>query len=458
MVTFGFPQPAPAMFEPIAFDRVESTLTTPAGWLELVITLACFLAGWLTDRYFERRGDAHLTPLRLPGGVVRFAMPIIAFLLLIVARAVWKRYLPPLFLDVGLLLSVALAVIRMIVYTLRRLVPNAAWLKGSERTVAFGVWTLVALHALGITPYLAAEMDAVRLPLGAGVTLLSVVEGLLAVLITLTLALWLSGLIEQRLMRTPLDLSQRALAARFVRAVLLVIGVLIAFQAIGFDLTLLSVFGGALGVGIGLGLQKLASNYIAGFVILLDRSIRLGDLVTVDNRHGVVTEVTSRYVVVRGHDGNRAIVPNETLVTTTVITHALGNRDLRVAIPITVSYASDVDRALALMTEVAAKHPRVRTDAGRQPAAFVVRFAELGIELELGIWIDDPGKGHGDVRSDVSRAVWSAFRAEGIGVPVRTQNVQVLGPVESEGTGGQRAGASPPGDRDRPESPPPASD
>ena len=414
------------MFEPIAFDRVEATLNTAAGWLELALTLACFLVGFLADRYFERRADARSPRLHLPGGVVRFAMPIVAFALLMVARAAWKAFLPPLFLDVGLLLSVALAVIRMLVYTLRRLVPNASWLKGSERTVAFAVWTLVALHAIGILPELAEEMNAVRLPIGEGVTLFTIVQGLLAVALTLALTLWLSGLIEQRLMRTHLDLSQRALASRFVRAVLLVIGVLVALQAIGLDLTLLSVFGGALGVGIGLGLQKLASNYIAGFVILLDRSIRLGDLVTVDNRHGVVTKVTSRYVVVRGYDGNQAIVPNETLVTTTVLNHALGNRDLRVAIPITISYTSDIDRALALMCEIAARHLRVRSDAGRAPAAFVVRFGEFGIEVELGIWIEDPEKGHADVRSDVSLEVWKAFRAEGIGVPVRSQAVTVV--------------------------------
>ena len=430
------------MFEPIAFDRVEATLNTPAGWLELALTLACFLVGFFGDRYFERRSEAKQMRLHLAGGVVRFAMPIIAFTLLMIARAVWKRYLPPLFLDAGLLLSVALAVIRMIIYTLRRLVPTASWLKGSERTVAFAVWTFVALHALGILPQLAEEMEAVRLPIGSGITLRTIVEGVVAVTVTLALTLWLSGLVEQRLMRTHLDLSQRALASRFVRAVLLVIGVLIALQAIGFDLTLLSVFGGALGVGIGLGLQKLASNYIAGFVILLDRSIRLGDLVTVDNRHGVVTKVTSRYVVVRGYDGNQAIVPNETLVTTTVLNHALGNRDLRIPIQIMVSYTADLDRALALMCEVAAKQPRVRNDAGRQPAAFVVRFAELGIELELGVWVEDPEKGHLDVRSDVSRAIWKAFQSAGIGVPVKSQEVKVLKARPQEEAGAAAIAAS----------------
>jgi small-conductance mechanosensitive channel len=415
------------MFEPITFDRLETALTMPFGWIELGVVLACFFAGWLVDRRFEKRSEEDTKRLRLPGGVVRFAMPVIALLLLLVARAIWKRYLPTLFLDVGVLLAVALAGIRIVVYTLRRLVPNATWLKGSERTVAYVVWTLVALHALGITPQIAAEMDALRLPLGKHeVTLLTIAKGMTAVIVTIAVTLWLSGLVEQRLMKTQFDLSQRALASKFVRAMLLIVGVLIAFQAIGFDLTLLSVFGGALGVGIGLGLQKLASNYIAGFVILIDRSIRLGDLVTVDSRHGVVTEVTSRYVVVRSLDGVEAIVPNETLVTTTVLNHSFSSRDVRVGVNIIVSYGTDLDRALALMCEVASRHPRVQTEGDRAPAAFVLRFAELGIELELDVWIRDPENGQLNLRSELNREIWKAFQQAGIGVPVKMQEVRVF--------------------------------
>ncbi|HVF63520.1 MAG TPA: mechanosensitive ion channel domain-containing protein, partial [Casimicrobiaceae bacterium] len=274
------------MFEPVTFERLAGTLTMPFGWLELALVVVCFVVGWIVDRRFAARSEDIIAHHRITRNVVRVAMPLVALLLLVVGRVVWRLWQPSLFFDVGILLAIALAVIRIVVYTLRRLVPNATWLKGSERSVAYIVWTLVALHVLGITPQLAAEMDALRLPLGAReVTLLTIAKGAGAVVLALALTLWLSGFIESRLMKTQLDLSQRALAAKFVRATLLIVGILIAFQAIGFDLTLLSVFGGALGVGIGLGLQKLASNYIAGFVILLDRSIRLGDVVTVDNRH-----------------------------------------------------------------------------------------------------------------------------------------------------------------------------
>ncbi|HEX9259808.1 MAG TPA: mechanosensitive ion channel domain-containing protein, partial [Acidimicrobiales bacterium] len=201
---------------------------------------------------------------------------------------------------------------------------------------------------------------------------------------------------------------------------------------IGLDLTVLSVFGGALGVGIGLGLQKLASNYIAGFVILLERSIRLGDLVTVGDRYGAVTKVTSRYVVVRSLDSVEAIVPNETMVTTTVLNHSLSARDARVAVQIQVAYCTDLERALALLIEVARANPRVETTDGRSPAAFVLRFAEGGIDLELGVWIRDPEVGQLNLKSELNLAIWKAFQQNGIGVPFAQREVRILGmPADS---------------------------
>src|SRR5207247_5591678 len=168
----------------------------------------------------------------------------------------------------------------------------------------------------------------------------------------LLVSLWVSGLIEQWLLRVPSVASNaRVVAAKLFRAALLVVGVLIALPLVGIDLTVLSVFGGALGVGIGLGLQKLASNYIAGFTILLDRSVRIGDMITVDNRFGIVSKATARYVVVRSLDGVEAIVPNETMVTTTVLNHSYTSRDIKVGVPVQISYESDLDLALRVMTE-----------------------------------------------------------------------------------------------------------
>jgi len=412
---------------PVSFERIEKALAAPTGWVELGLVVLCFAAGWLVDRAIRSRKQEGVQRSGLVKGAARIAMPVAALALLYVGRIFWRPWGTPLFFDVGVVLALALAAIRILVFTLRRLVPNALWLKSSERTVAFVVWTLVALHMLGVTPELAQELDAVRLPLGrAELTLLSLLKGIVAVLLTIAITLWVAGLIESRLMKTDLDLSQKALVSKFVKAVLVVIGVLIALQSIGLDLTVLSVFGGALGVGIGLGLQKLASNYIAGFVILLDRSIRLGDLVTVGDRYGTVTKVTSRYVVVRSLDSVEAIVPNETMVTTTVLNHSLSAREARVATQIQVAYGTDLDRTLDLLVQIARANPRVETAADRAPAAFVLRFAESGIDLELGVWIRDPESGQLGLKSDLNLAIWKAFQQHGISVPFPQRDVRIV--------------------------------
>src|SRR6185436_12048013 len=236
----------------------------------------------------------------------------------------------------------------------------------------------------GVLPELRADLDAVAIPIGSKhVSMLELLKGIVVVVLTIALCLWFSGVVEQRLQKAAkLDTSVRAVISKVVRALLLAFGVLIALQAVGIDLTLLTVFGGALGVGIGLGLQKLASNYIAGFTILLDRSIRMGDVITVDNRNGVVAKLTSRYVIVRSLDGVEAVVPNETLVTTTVLNHSYTNREIRVAVPVQVGYDSDVERALALMEAAGSAESRV-LKSPNAPAAFIARFLDNGIELEL---------------------------------------------------------------------------
>ncbi len=188
------------------------------------------------------------------------------------------------------------------------------------------------------------------IPVGqpSSVSVFELLKGVVVLVLTLSGCLWLSGVVEQRLQKAAhLDSSVRVVISKFVRALLLALGVLVALQAVGIDLTLLTVFGGALGVGIGLGLQKLASNYIAGFTILLDRSIRLGDRITVDKYSGVVAGLTSRYVIVRSLDGIEAVVPNETLVTTIVLNHSRAKREIRLGLPVQVAYDTDIDRGAA---------------------------------------------------------------------------------------------------------------
>ena len=428
------------MFDPIDFGRVATALSSPAGWIELIVVLACFAVGWTLDRRVELKSasEAELVQVGL-SGLNRVLMPMATLVLLLIAQVALRPWYPPFFISIALPLTVALGVIRLLVFALRRLFGARRWLPTSERAIAFAMWGLVLLYFSGVLPQVRSELSRMEIPIGSNsLSVFELLRGTVAVILTVAATLWLSGLVERRLMQAgTLDASLRAVLGKFIRAVLLTAGVLIALQAVGIDLTVLAVFGGAVGVGIGLGLQKLASNYIAGFAILLDRSVRLGDFITADNRYGVVTRVTARYVVVRSLDGIEAIIPNDTLATTTVLNHSYSSRNARVTIPVRVSYDSDIERALVLIAEAAAAEPRTLR-VPSPPEASLVRFGENGVELEVGLWIGDPENGQSNLRSAINRRILAAFGAEGIRIPYPQREIRVI----SEGQMGGAAGVS----------------
>jgi len=412
----------------IDFSRLSTALDTPLGWVDLGLVAVCVAIAWMIDRGFERERAARAETLRVLGGIVRVAFPVIALILTAVSALVYREFAGrPLFLAIAIALLIALAFIRTLVYGLRRLFPSQQWLPTSEFAISLVIWVLVALYFLGVLPEIAAALDAVEIPIGKSkTTVLLIFQAIAVVVLTLVVTLWISGLIEQRISSaTAVDVNLRAVLSRFIRAILLVIGVMIALQWIGFDLTLLTVFGGALGVGIGLGLQKLASSYIAGFTILLDRSIRLGDVITVDNRTGVVTEVAGRYCVLRSFDGIEAIIPNETLVTTTVLNHSFTTREVRVAVQVTIGYDNDVDLALKLLEEIARTEPRVDLKV-LPPMAFLAGFGDSGMNLELGVWINDPENGQLNLRSALNRKILARFGENGIRISYPQRDVRVL--------------------------------
>ena len=408
------------------FAYVEKYLSETRGLVELAVVLACFAVAWLVDRRVARaRGD---TPNRTARQVAHVVFPLTALVLLLIARSAYVRSGSTMLFDVAIPLAVALAVIRILVYTLRRLFPDASWLAGSAKVISFSIWGILVLHYLGVGAEIVGYLDAISVPLGRGsVSLATIGRGLVVVVATIAATLWLSGFLERRLMSTGFEPNVRVVLSRFLRAMLVIVGVLVSLPALGIDLTLLSVFGGALGVGIGLGLQKLAANYIAGFTILLDKSIELGDLVTVDNRNGIVTSVTSTYVVVRGLDGVSAIVPNETLVTTTVLNHSSSVRRVRVAIPVRIPYGTDVERAIALLEDAARAEPRALRDATLEPQAFVGMLGEFGIELELGLWIADPEQGQLGLRSSINRRILRTFDQAGIEISRPIKDIRLIG-------------------------------
>ena len=426
------------MFEPIDFTRIEAALVSPAGWWELAIVAACFAVGWVIDRRLrlESASEAEVVRLGL-GSVNRLLLPLVTLALMLVAAAVFRRWHPPFFLPIAIPLMVALALIRLVVYAMRELFGTPAWLPWSERVVSFTIWGVVLLHFTGVLPELWAELDALEIPIGSRhVSVLELLKGSVVLVVTIAGCLWLSGLVEQRLQKAAkFDSSVRVVISKVVRALLLTVGMLIALQAVGIDLTVLTVFGGALGVGIGLGLQKLASNYIAGFTILLDRSIRLGDRITVDKYTGNVTRLTSRYVIVRSLDGVEAVVPNEILVTTIVLNHSPAKREIRHGLPVQVTHDTDIDLALKLMEAAALAEPRVVKVPPNAPKAIMVRLAEFGIDLELGVWVDDPDSNQLNLRSSIMQAIWKSFRENGIRIPFPLREFRVVAAPDASGDG-----------------------
>jgi small-conductance mechanosensitive channel len=250
-------------------------------------------------------------------------------------------------------------------------------------------------------------------------------QGLVAVLATVLAALWLASAIEARLEgAVGLDDNLRQVFARLTKALLILLAVLIVLPLVGIDLTTLSVFGGALGVGLGFGLQKIASNYVSGFIILLDHSIRIGNTISVGTDRGVVTRITTRYTVVKHATGLEALVPNELLVGSVVQNESYSDPTMRIALPVQVGYDSDLERAMAIM--IAAAQARERVLADPAPTVFLKEFAESGINLELGIWIADPGNGTGPLRSEINLAIWREFKQAGISIPYPQREIRII--------------------------------
>jgi small-conductance mechanosensitive channel len=248
------------------------------------------------------------------------------------------------------------------------------------------------------------------------ITLRRFVEGLVSAGLVMVLALWVSAGVEKKLLRgTGSDLSIQKMASNLVRMLLLFVGLLLALGALGIDLTALSVFGGAIGVGLGFGLQKIAANYISGFVILAERSLRIGDMVRIDNFDGRITDIRTRYTLIRALNGREAIVPNELLITQRVENSSLADLSVLVTTNVQVAYGTDV-RALKPQLEAAvAQVTRVLADP--PPAVHLQAFADNGMDLAVNFWITDPENGQGNVRSEVNFAVLQVLNDQGIEIP-----------------------------------------
>lgn len=405
----------------------------PAIIWQVGVLALCLFVAWLITRQVKavlrrrRAADPSLATDGSEEGLRRVIFPLTALVLVVLARAVLANWHHINLLKLAVPLLLAMAVIRLTVHALKRSFPKAGWLASFERAFAFGAWGVVALHLSGVLPTVIDGMKQVAFSIGkAKVNLWMLLQGALTVFVTVLVALWVAGIIESRLMRTEgLDGNLKLVFTRLSRGLLVVLAVAIGLPLVGIDLTALSVFGGALGVGLGFGMQKIAANYVSGFILLLDRSIRMGNLISVGNERGIVSQITTRYTVLKGMTGIESIVPNETLVGSIVQNETFTDPKVRVSVPIQVSYATDLEKAMAIMVEAAQAQPRVMSDPA--PGAFLEAFADSGINLQLGFWIRDPAEGTLGIRSAINMQIWRRFKEEGIEIPFPQREVRVLG-------------------------------
>ncbi len=409
-------------------------LSAASTWRQLAVVTAGFLVALLAGHFLQRR----LQPWVKPGavaGIGRTAMrtgilaliPLLWWLVLLAAQ-VWmrRRGEPSDVLRLAIYLVGALALIRMGVFVLRHSFSPGSRLKAWEWTLTVTIWMLVALHVLGLLPVVIEVLDEYALAFGkTRLSLYTLTSFILSIALLSLVALWLTNGMQAVLRRSEaLDDSIKIVLNKLTRFLLLTLAVVVAMTTAGIDLTALAVFGGALGVGLGLGLQRIVSNFVSGVVLAFEESIRPGDVLSVGNTFGVVQGLHARYIEVRDRDGRDILIPNETLLSTEIVNWSHGDRNVRFRLPVQISYRDDPEITMRLMEQAARETERVLVDP--PPVALLMGFGDNGPNLELRLWVNDPENGVNNVRSDVYLRIWRAFNAHGISIPYPQHEVRLI--------------------------------
>lgn len=403
---------------------------------QLALVLACIGAAYLLDRRWRsfistRIGKAESKEVRFgriaARGTERIVFPLSVFLLVLIAQSIAGYYqLDTSFLKIVIPLSLSLAVVRLSIYVLRRSFTPSPAIRTWEGAISLLVWGIVALHLLGWLPGIQAGLDEIGFKIGsARFSLLSVIKLGAVLAIFIAVASWMSRRLEQIAGKsTQMSAGMRVGLVKFTKVILYTVAILISLDSVGIDLTTLAVFGGALGVGLGFGLQRIASNFISGFILLFDRSIKPGDVISIGDRFGWVQALHARYVVVRDRDGVETLIPNENLITSEVINWSYSDRQVRVRVPVQISYDNDPEVALQIMVDAGEAHDRVLSEPG--PQARLLGFGDNGINLELRLWVVDPEQGIGSLKSDINLSIWKKFKQEGIVIPFPQRDVRII--------------------------------
>ncbi|MET0334706.1 MAG: mechanosensitive ion channel domain-containing protein [Rhizobacter sp.] len=409
-------------------------LTTQSALTEASVLVGCLGVSWLVCLLLRRvltiNGQV-LFGRRVVDGVL---FPVLALVLAALAKQFLSKIVTVAVFKVAIPILVSLVLIRLTVRVLTAAFPHNAWVRRIERTVSWIAWMAVVLWVTGVMPAVLEQLDAIKWKIGGSqVSLRNLIEGALTAAVVMVLALWVSAVIERKIIRgTGDDLSLRKIASNIVRAGLLIIGLLFAMSAVGIDLTALSVLGGAVGVGLGFGLQKIAANYVSGFVILAERMLRIGDTVKVDGFEGRITDIRTRYTVIRAATGREAIVPNEMLIIQRVENASLNTVESQVQITVNlqVAHGTDVRALQPRLEEALYGIDRVL----KKPAPFIQLngFVPGGMELAVKYWLSDPNNEQDLVKSKVNLAVLDALMDQKVEFAAQQRLVlQQAGPLKA---------------------------
>jgi small-conductance mechanosensitive channel len=406
-------------------EKLVHDLGQPGVPWQLAVLLGCLAVAygvcWLVGRKHVQ--DSVWFGRHIIDGLL---FPLLALVLTYSALLVMAQRQPAPLLKVAVPVLMSLAGIRFLARVFTVVFPKSGAARLVETVFSWLAWVAAVLWIVGLLPELMAQMDDIHVAFGkSSISLLAIVQGLLSSGAVLVLALWISAAVEKRLLnRAVHDLSLRKVAANALRSVLLLVGLLFALSAVGVDLTALSVLGGALGVGLGFGLQKLAANYVSGFVILFERSLRIGDMVKVDNFEGVVTDIKTRYTLIRAPNGREAIVPNEKVITERVENLSLADTRVLLKVDVSVGYDSDVGEVQRILCGAAQSSKRVLKDPA--PISHLAKLGADGLDFSLLFWIDDPANGQLNVRSEVNMRVLEGLRSAHIDIPYPQRVVHMM--------------------------------
>jgi small-conductance mechanosensitive channel len=409
-------------------DIVTDIGTPVASWQIGVIVMACAVA-WMINgairAYVMRHAPEHW---KIGIGTFnRLLFPLSMLCIVLVSQWILAHWQQTPMLELASKLLLAMAAVRLAVYAIRYIFSPGGVLKTLENIIVTLIWLVLVAHLSGLLPDMLAATESIQFTIGkSSVNLLIILQGLLTILVTIFAAMWVSRFVENKLMQVEqINANTRVVLSKVLRMFLLVVAVLIGLSAVGLDITLISVFGGALGVGLGFGLQRIASNYVSGFILLMDKSIQIGDVVTIDVHYGIIRDLRTRYLVLQKLDGTEVIIPNETLIINPVINHSFLDRNTRVLVTVQVAYQSDLDLVIKLLLKAADEHSRVLMTP--EPSAIVTGFADSGIDLRLSVWIPDAEQGTAGLQSELFLAIWRLFKANNVSIPYPQREVRILG-------------------------------